>query len=70
MKDESKRKTLPSHISHCPTCDPKIINLGKNLPNAHLEQTAITCRVSKTLMNESNPPLFLPTGYIISEDGR
>ena len=45
-------------------------DLGKDLPQAHLAQTSITCRVTGEVMDEMNPPYYLPSGYLVSEKAR
>ena len=54
----------------CPTCDPNIRSLGGELPNAQLTQTSIACTLTGELMNDSNPPFYLPSGYLISKKAK
>ena len=54
----------------CPTCDPNIRSLGVELPTAQLTQTSIACTLTGELMNESNPPYYLPSGYLISKKAK
>ena len=54
----------------CPTCDPNIRTLGGELPNAQLTQTSIACTLTGELMDESNPPFYLPSGYLISKKAK
>ena len=41
--------------------------LGQKLPFSHHTQTCIKCKVTGELMSDKNQPLFLPTGYVVSE---
>jgi macrophage erythroblast attacher len=41
--------------------------LGQKLPFSHHTQTCIQCKVTGEMMNENNQPLFLPTGFVVSE---
>ena len=54
----------------CPTCDPNIRSLGVELPCAQLTQTSIACTITGELMDESNPPFYLPSGYLISKKAK
>ena len=54
----------------CPTCDKNIMSLGVELPHAQLTQTSIACSHTGELMNETNPPFYLPSGYLISKHAK
>lgn len=51
----------------CPTCSTKIRTLGKSLPYSHHANTALRCKMTGEIMDDQNPPLFLPNGNVYSE---
>ena len=38
--------------------------LAQNLPYAHASQSKLVCSVSGEPLNEHNPPMALPNGYV------
>ena len=54
----------------CPTCDPKMRQLGMELPNSLHTLTQISCSLTGQTMNDSNPPVYLPSGYLICEQAK
>jgi len=56
-----------SRSDKCPTCTPVMRKLGQKLPFSHHTQTCIKCKVTGELMSDKNQPLYLPTGYVVSE---
>eukprot|EP01023_Acetabularia_acetabulum_P033810 TRINITY_DN3166_c0_g1_i1.p1 TRINITY_DN3166_c0_g1~~TRINITY_DN3166_c0_g1_i1.p1 ORF type:complete len:413 (-),score=45.12 TRINITY_DN3166_c0_g1_i1:482-1720(-) len=42
-------------------------DLGKDLPMAKHDKSKLLCSVTKTTMNEHNPPQVLPNGYVYSK---
>jgi macrophage erythroblast attacher len=52
---------------NCPVCATASFGiLGESLPNAHHVNSSLVCRISGKMMDESNPPLVLPNGYVYS----
>ena len=51
---------------NCPVCNEKIGELARKLPFSHHNNSTIVCRVSGAIMNEDNPPMVLPNGYVYS----
>jgi len=45
-KEANEKEVRMKVNGDCPTCDPKMLALGKELPCAHLAQTSIACRVT------------------------
>lgn len=52
----------------CPLCSPILNELAKNLPYPHCSQSKLICSISGQPLNENNPPLMLPNGYIYGEN--
>eukprot|EP00127_Corallochytrium_limacisporum_P004125 Clim_evm70s157 gene=Clim_evmTU70s157 len=48
----------------CPVCSPLIHELAADLPFSHRINSCLVCRISKTIMNEDNPPMALPNGNV------
>ena len=56
---------------NCPVCSKESFGiLAESLPNAHHVNSSLVCRISGKLMDESNPPLVLPNGYVYSTNVR
>ena len=51
----------------CPVCSKHFNELGKTLPFAHHSQSYLICALSGEPMNEHNPPLVLPNGYVYGQ---
>tara|TARA_B110001452_G_C15176851_1_gene408879 strand:+ start:681 stop:1244 length:564 start_codon:yes stop_codon:yes gene_type:complete len=51
----------------CPVCNPPFKALAQSLPAAQRSQSSLVCRLSGLPMNEDNPPLVLPSGYVYSQ---
>lgn len=51
----------------CPTCDPKIRQIGMELPHSLHTLTHLSCSLTGEAMTDSNPPIYLPSGYLICE---
>jgi len=52
----------------CPVCDGQTLGvLGKRVPWSHHVNSTIVCSISGRIMNEDNPPLCFPNGYVYSE---
>eukprot|EP00743_Colponemidia_sp_Colp-15_P005918 GILK01006363.1.p1 GENE.GILK01006363.1~~GILK01006363.1.p1 ORF type:complete len:401 (+),score=63.77 GILK01006363.1:56-1204(+) len=50
----------------CPVCAPGVGQLAKTVPFAHHVHSSIVCRITGELMDEHNPPMVLPNGYVYS----
>ncbi|XP_022080728.1 macrophage erythroblast attacher-like [Acanthaster planci] len=51
----------------CPVCSKNLNELARNLPYAHCAQSRLVCSISGNIMNEHNPPMMLPNGYVYGE---
>ncbi|KAK9722802.1 GID complex subunit containing RING finger motif [Basidiobolus ranarum] len=52
---------------NCPVCAPETLGvLAEKLPLSHHVNSTIVCRISGDIMNENNPPMALPNGYVYS----
>ncbi|KAJ3018644.1 UNVERIFIED_CONTAM: GID complex subunit containing RING finger motif [Siphonaria sp. JEL0065] len=52
---------------NCPICNSEVYGvLAEKLPNAHHLNSCLVCRISGDIMNEDNPPMVLPNGYVYS----
>lgn len=67
----SALKSPPSYEPGCSREDPLHLesfrNLAESLPYAKHVHSKLICAVSHTVMNEHNPPMVLPNGYVYSE---
>ncbi|THH21131.1 hypothetical protein EW146_g331 [Bondarzewia mesenterica] len=52
----------------CPVCDPAFRELAKEVPFSHHVNSTIVCRLSGKIMNEDNPPMAFPNGYVYSRE--
>ncbi|OAF64117.1 hypothetical protein A3Q56_08179 [Intoshia linei] len=48
----------------CPVCSPIINILAKDLPFSHMTKTVLLCGICDKLMNDENPPMYLPNGNV------
>jgi len=48
----------------CPVCSTHLRQLARNLPYAHCAQSRLICFISSQPLNEHNPPMMLPNGYV------
>ena len=55
------------HSAQCPVCSKPFNALAKPLPFAHCSQSYLICSLSGNPMNEHNPPMALPNGYVYGE---
>lgn len=51
----------------CPVCSKPFNDLVKPLPFAHCSQSYLICTLSGKPMDEHNPPMALPNGYVYGE---
>ncbi|XP_031554328.1 E3 ubiquitin-protein transferase MAEA-like isoform X2 [Actinia tenebrosa] len=54
-------------IAECPVCSHPLNILGDPLPFAHCAQSRLVCPISGQIMNENNPPMVLPNGFVYGE---
>jgi len=52
----------------CPVCDPGFGALAEEVPLSHHVNSTIVCRISGKIMDEDNPPMALPNGYVYSRE--
>ncbi|KAH9177732.1 CTLH/CRA C-terminal to lish motif domain-containing protein [Lactarius sanguifluus] len=52
----------------CPVCDPWLGKLAEEVPFSHHVNSTIVCRLSGTIMDEDNPPMAFPNGYVYSRE--
>ncbi|KAG8854453.1 GID complex subunit containing RING finger motif [Tulasnella sp. 330] len=53
----------------CPVCDGRGLGvLGETVPLSHHVNSTIVCHISGRIMNENNPPMCFPNGYVYSEE--
>ena len=45
-------------------CSRSLNKLAQPLPMAHCANSRLVCKISGDVMNENNPPMMLPTGYV------
>lgn len=53
--------------SDCPICSELLNKLAVTLPCAHCSQSRLVCFISGEPMNEHNPPMMLPNGFVYGE---
>lgn len=45
-------------------CSRSLNKLAQPLPMAHCANSRLVCKISGDVMNENNPPMMLPNGYV------
>lgn len=45
-------------------CSKSLNKLAQPLPMAHCANSRLVCKISGEVMNENNPPMMLPNGYV------
>ncbi|XP_050399540.1 E3 ubiquitin-protein transferase MAEA [Patella vulgata] len=50
--------------SDCPVCSRHLNEIAKPLPYAHCANSRLICAISGCPLNENNPPMILPNGYV------
>jgi hypothetical protein len=55
---------------NCPVCckNPPMCKLAAKLPVSQRAHSCIVCRITGQIMDERNPPLVLPNGYVYSKN--
>ncbi|TPX32337.1 hypothetical protein SmJEL517_g04540 [Synchytrium microbalum] len=55
---------------NCPVCASDTFGvLAERLPSSHHSNSCIVCRITGNIVNEDNPPMVLPNGYVYSLKG-
>lgn len=49
-----------------PLCHPEFLALARGLPLSKHIHSSWVCPISKALMDENNPPVVLPNGFVYS----
>ena len=52
----------------CPVCTEPLSELAKPLPYSHCAQSHLICALSGKVMDDNNPPMALPNGYVYGEN--
>ncbi|KAF9787953.1 CTLH/CRA C-terminal to lish motif domain-containing protein [Thelephora terrestris] len=52
----------------CPVCDADLGVLAQEVPSSHHVISTIVCQISGKIMNENNPPMAFPNGYVYSRE--
>ena len=69
-ENEAKTKTeLTSLTRDDPLSNPTFKRLAMTLPHTKRQTTRLVCRVTGQVMDEDNPPMLLPNGYVYSKKG-
>ena len=55
---------LATKNPNCPVCNEPLSTLASVLPYAHCAHSQLVCAISGEPLNENNPPLVLPSGYV------
>ncbi|KAJ1895171.1 GID complex subunit containing RING finger motif [Kickxella alabastrina] len=56
------------HNRNCPVCQTETLGkLAQELPLSHHVNSNLVCRITGEKMNEDNPPMRLPNGYVYSQ---
>jgi len=50
--------------AECPVCSKNLNRLGQHLPYAHCANSKLICHISGQPLNEHNPPMMMPNGYV------
>jgi len=53
-----------SKNTNCPVCTEPLSTLASALPYAHCAHSQLVCAISGEPLNENNPPLVLPSGFV------
>ncbi|KAM7159259.1 E3 ubiquitin-protein transferase MAEA isoform 3-T3 [Molossus nigricans] len=63
-KDPCYKEDGSSKSPDCPVCSRSLNKLAQPLPMAHCANSRLVCKISGDVMNENNPPMMLPNGYV------
>ncbi|KAJ1826268.1 GID complex subunit containing RING finger motif [Coemansia sp. RSA 2703] len=69
LKTPACVSTEPSeHNRNCPVCQTETLGkLAHDLPLSHHVNSNLVCRITGEKMDEDNPPMRLPNGYVYSQ---
>lgn len=65
---DSSTSGSASTPSGCPACSPPLRSLAQSLPVAQRTHSRLVCRMTGALMDDKNPPMALPNGYVYSRN--
>lgn len=54
--------------TNCPTCVEPYLSLSHSLPRARHVHSVLVCGISKSIMDENNPPFVLPNGNVYGKE--
>ena len=60
------RKVTAVRNNNCPVCHPSLNVIARSLPYAYCANSKLICACSGASINENNPPMMLPNGYVYS----
>lgn len=60
------RKVTAVRNNNCPVCHPSLNVIARSLPYAYCANSKLICACSGAPINENNPPMMLPNGYVYS----
>ncbi|XP_049645694.1 E3 ubiquitin-protein transferase MAEA isoform X3 [Suncus etruscus] len=63
-QDPCYKEDGSSRSPDCPVCSRSLNQLAQPLPMAHCANSRLVCKISGDVMNENNPPMMLPNGYV------
>ncbi|XP_077857854.1 E3 ubiquitin-protein transferase MAEA isoform X13 [Macaca mulatta] len=63
-QDTCYKEDGSSKSPDCPVCSRSLNKLAQPLPMAHCANSRLVCKISGDVMNENNPPMMLPNGYV------
>lgn len=64
MHSQCYKEDGSSKSPDCPVCSRSLNKLAQPLPMAHCANSRLVCKISGDVMNENNPPMMLPNGYV------
>ena len=64
MRRQCYKEDGSSRSPDCPVCSRSLNKLAQPLPMAHCANSRLVCKISGDVMNENNPPMMLPNGYV------
>ncbi|XP_064630741.1 E3 ubiquitin-protein transferase MAEA-like [Lineus longissimus] len=62
------KKDQETRNPDCPVCSKHLNELARSLPFSHCSQSRLICAMSGKSLNEHNPPMMLPNGYVYGCD--
>lgn len=64
----SQPPVAASRNPNCPVCNEQFNLIAAPLPIALHSHSCLVCRVTGEIMNEDNPPMVLPNGFVYSKN--